>query len=225
MVIPDWDPGVLLMRKEKIQVSPVLGESRPVIIKGEDDVVWLRNTVDAVTVTIVSVTGVLVDVVAKMNNVVDRVLASWVTEGVEVSKWPVGAAVDSQTDLCGVVVWCWGGLGTTNWRGVVRVANVELVVVLSEWQESRGLNLDSVVNVGRGVGDTCARKNAHVLGGGDLVLDTDWCSGNKARVGHSRPVVVKWDISGDSGVAVDICDHRRGTSPENDRVRVWVTEE
>jgi len=180
MVVPNWNPGKLLVGELKIGVSSVLSKSGPVVIKGENDVLWLWDTVDAVAISVVSVTGILVDVVSKMDNVVDRFLAGWVAESVEISKWVVGTAVNGQTDLCGVVVWSWRSLGLTNWGGVVGVTNVELVIVLSPGLESLGLDLDGVVNVGRSVSSSVARDVAHVWAGGDLVLDTNWCSGNKA---------------------------------------------
>lgn len=79
-----------------------------------------------------------------MNNVVDALLSSRISESVEEPEVQVGARVNRKRDLGSLVSLVWCGLCRTNWAGIVRVANGELVVVLGERSESGGLNLFAV---------------------------------------------------------------------------------
>lgn len=83
MVIPDRDPWVVLMRSEEIKISTVGSETLAVVVEGSDHAFGFGDAVDAVAVAVVTVAGVFVDVVAEVNDVVDRVLAYWVSVGVE----------------------------------------------------------------------------------------------------------------------------------------------
>jgi hypothetical protein len=74
VVVPDRDPRELLVAGNEVQVSTVGRESPSVVVESVNLVIRLRNTTDAISPTIISV-FVLVDVVAKMHNVVYRVLS------------------------------------------------------------------------------------------------------------------------------------------------------
>jgi hypothetical protein len=83
VVIPDGDPRVVLVRSEKIEIGAVGSETLAVVVEGGDDTFRLGDAVDAVAVAVVTVAGVFVDVVTKVDDVVDRVLANRVSVGVE----------------------------------------------------------------------------------------------------------------------------------------------
>ena len=83
MVIPDRDPRVVLVGSEKIEIGAVGCEALAVVVEGGDDAFGLGDAVDAVAVAVVTVAGVLVDVVTKVDDVVDRVLSYGVSIGVE----------------------------------------------------------------------------------------------------------------------------------------------
>ena len=53
----------------------------------------------------------------------------------------VAARVHSQSDLGGIVIDIWSGLGAPKWGGVVGAADVELVVVPRESGETTGFDL------------------------------------------------------------------------------------
>jgi len=44
VVIPDGDPGELLVASDKIEVGPVSGNALPVVVEGEDLLIRLRDT-------------------------------------------------------------------------------------------------------------------------------------------------------------------------------------
>ena len=73
MVIPDRDPRELLMTGQEIQISTVGRQSLAVVVKGVDFAIRLWDTSKAVAPSVVSI-GVLVDVVTKMNDIVNGVL-------------------------------------------------------------------------------------------------------------------------------------------------------
>jgi hypothetical protein len=83
VVVPDRNPGVVLVRGEKIEIGAVGSETLAVVVEGGDDAFGLGDAVDAVAVAVVTVAGVLVDVVTEVNDVVDRVLSYGVSVGVE----------------------------------------------------------------------------------------------------------------------------------------------
>jgi hypothetical protein len=68
---------------EKIEIGAVGSETLAVVVEGGDDTFRLGDAVDAVAVAVVTVAGVFVDVVTKVDDVVDRVLANRVSVGVE----------------------------------------------------------------------------------------------------------------------------------------------
>lgn len=83
MIIPDGNPGVVLMGSEKIEIGAVGSETLAVVVEGEDDALGLGNAADAVAVAIVTIACVFVDVVTKVDDVVDRILSHRVSEGIE----------------------------------------------------------------------------------------------------------------------------------------------
>jgi hypothetical protein len=74
MVVPNRNPGELLVACKKIQISTVSCNPLAVVIEGVDFTVRKRNAVDAVAPAVISVL-VLVNVVAEMNNIVNGVLS------------------------------------------------------------------------------------------------------------------------------------------------------
>ena len=108
-------------------ISPVRGQPLAVVVQGDDFAVRQGDAAVLVAPAVVAV-GVLVDVVAQVDDVVDRVLVDDVTVRVEEPKWVVRAGKHSQLDV--------GHLGATlgrdglrpaYYRLDVRVADVELV--------------------------------------------------------------------------------------------------
>jgi hypothetical protein len=73
MVIPDRDPRELLVTGEQVQVRTVGSKSLAVVVQTVDLLVRLWNATDRVSPAVVAVL-VLINVVTKMNNVVDGVL-------------------------------------------------------------------------------------------------------------------------------------------------------
>lgn len=97
MVIPDGDPGEVLMTQNQVMVRSVGGMSLPIIIKSIDLSVRQGDAADGVAPAILTI-SVLVDVVSKMKHIIDGVFAHRVSVRVEVSKGVVAARVDSQVD-------------------------------------------------------------------------------------------------------------------------------
>jgi len=81
------------MAQEKVQIRSVLGQSSTIIIEREYLVIWLRNTADRVSPAIITIL-VLIDIIAKMNNVVNGVFSCRISVRIEESKWQVTARVD-----------------------------------------------------------------------------------------------------------------------------------
>jgi hypothetical protein len=167
VIIPDRDPGEVLMRGEKIEISAVGGETLTVVVQSGDDSLGLGNTTNAPSITVVTVASVLVNVVAQVNDVVDRVLSHRISVGVEEAECcdlvslcsprqrqmeqgtEVAARVDGKSDLGSVIVNSRGRLGTAKDTGLVGAADVELVVVLGEGGQVVGLDLEMSVLVRR----------------------------------------------------------------------------
>ena len=145
MVVPDGDPCVLGVREEQVSVGLVGAVAGAVVVEGVNLAVGEGRAVDF------GVALVLVDVVAQVQDVVDRLFAGGVAVGVEialgwgvlVSYWVgigglwltvVGAGVDGKLDApLDLLRLGWDGLGPSQRALLVRVADVELVVVRGEW--------------------------------------------------------------------------------------------
>lgn len=149
----------------------------------------------------------------------------------------VTARVDSKSDLGSVVVGIRSSLCAAKRTGLVGTADVELVVVASECGEVLGLNLDtqisqcfvqpvnnnsyldSVVNIGRSVNSTLALYMRKVGRLGNLVLHTNGSS-TSSQIGT---MTIKRCNARNSRVVIDIIKHGSNTSPQDDRVRVWIS--
>jgi hypothetical protein len=159
VVVPDRDPRVVLVGGEKIEIGTVGSETLAVVVEGGDDTFGLGDAVDTVAVAVVTVAGVLVNVVTEVDDVVDRVLSYRVSVGVEEAEcclvlvtirgsdrgWhtEVAARVDSKSNLGSVVIGVRCSLGAAKRTGLVGTADIELVVVASESSEIFGLDLDA----------------------------------------------------------------------------------
>lgn len=114
--------------------------SPTVVVKSAKLGVGLRNSANTPSPS-VSAFGIFVDEVTKVDNIVDTLLTSRISESVEEPEVQIRARVDRERDLGSRVSLVWCGLCRTNWAGIVRSANGELVVVLGERSKSSGLNL------------------------------------------------------------------------------------
>lgn len=85
MVVPDRDPGKVLVTRHEVEVSAVCGMSLPVVVQRVDFALRLGNTVQVRSVTVLSV-RILVEVVTKVNDVVNRVL--WLAGHKSVTVYP-----------------------------------------------------------------------------------------------------------------------------------------
>src|SRR2546421_10910021 len=90
MIVPDGDPGELLMAQKKIKVCSVTGVPCAVVLKREDGSVRQGNSTNAPAVAIV-VALVLVNVVTNMDDIVDRVFSNGVAVSVKVAEREVAA--------------------------------------------------------------------------------------------------------------------------------------
>ena len=140
MIIPHRDPGKCLVTQKKIEIGSIGGQSLTIIIQGEDCSVWQRDTVNALTIAILSILR-LVYVVAQMQNIVDRVFASSIAIGIEKAEGKVTARVHGQANLGYQVTRSRGGLGAADWASVVRIANRELIIITSVGAQTRCFDL------------------------------------------------------------------------------------
>ena len=85
MIIPYGDPGKGLVTSHQVQISPVLRNAPAVVVETINLLVGLRNSTERVAPSVVAVL-ILVNVVAKVDHVVDRVLAHRVAVGIEETK-------------------------------------------------------------------------------------------------------------------------------------------
>lgn len=104
MVIPNRDPGKVLVARNQIQVGSVSCEALSVIVKSAskrldrpsrrsktqdyirvDIVSWQRNAVVRISPTVLAI-RVFIDIITKVDDVVDRVLSHGVSIGIEEPK-------------------------------------------------------------------------------------------------------------------------------------------
>ncbi len=147
VVIPDRDPWEVLVASNQIQVGTVCGVALAVIIKRIDLSIWQWDTTNSLSPAVIAI-SVFVDIVTKVKNVVDGVLADWISVGVEEAEWVVAAGVDGQVDSSCIVGSCRSCLGSAHHAGYSAIADGELVVIPSEWLKVPGLHFDGVVNIG-----------------------------------------------------------------------------
>lgn len=117
--------------------------SPTVVVEGAKLGIRLRNSANAPSPP-VSAFSVFVDEVAKMDNVVDTLFTSSISESVEEPEVQVRARVDGKRDFGSLISLVWCGLRRPNWARIVRIADVKLVVVLGECCKSSGLDLSAV---------------------------------------------------------------------------------
>lgn len=77
-----------------------------------------------------------------MQNVVDRVFTSGIAISIEEAKREIAAGIHCQTNLGYQVPRSRGGLGSSNWAPVVRIANGKLIVITSVRAQARCFDLD-----------------------------------------------------------------------------------
>lgn len=146
MVIPDGDPCIVLEAGNGVGIETVAVVSRTVIKQRSNFGIGLGYTTNG-PAPAVGTLGVLVDEITQMDNIVDRLLASRIAKGGKETEVVVGARINGQFDCSNWVVGVGSGLGLANWARVGGIAHRELVVILCECLQTRGLDLDGVVNI------------------------------------------------------------------------------
>lgn len=94
VVVPDRDPGELLVRQEQVEIRAVLCQARSVVVERSEFSRWVSRP----CVTAENSHLILVDVVAKVQNVVDVVLPSSIAIRIEVAVGEIGAGEHCQAD-------------------------------------------------------------------------------------------------------------------------------
>ena len=89
-----------------------------VVVKIENSSVRQWDPSNSLAKAIIAV-HVLVDVIAEVEDIVDRVLAHRVSVGVEEAKREIAARVHSKTNVGNCIIRCWSGLCTAKDRGLV----------------------------------------------------------------------------------------------------------
>jgi hypothetical protein len=73
VIVPNRDPWKLLVAGKEIEVGTVCRKPPSVVVKSKDLAVWLRNATKRIAPPVISIL-VFIDVVAKMNDVINRIL-------------------------------------------------------------------------------------------------------------------------------------------------------
>jgi len=120
------------MRQKKVQVATVSRMALSEVIQRMNNAFRLGHTTDGSAIAIIAIAFVLVDVISKVNNIIDAILASRVAVGIEEAKRIVSTAIHGHVDLADMVVDMRHGLGPTKRARVIAVAYVEAVVVTRE---------------------------------------------------------------------------------------------
>ena len=99
MIIPNRDPREHLLAQLQIGVCLVGSMSFAIIIEGEYVPVWKRHAVDRISPAIgETISGVaafvFIDIVAEVDDVIDRILPYRVSVGIEEAEWIVRARID-----------------------------------------------------------------------------------------------------------------------------------
>ena len=79
-----------------------------------------------------------------MKNVVNRVLSSRVSKGVEESEWIITARIYRKANFCNVVISSRSCLSPTQRAGIVGITDAELVVILGIWAKILSFDLGLV---------------------------------------------------------------------------------
>lgn len=75
MVVPYRNPGELLVTGDQVQIRSIGSNALPVVVETEDLLVRQRDSANALTIPIFSI-RVLVNVVSKVDDIVDGVLSA-----------------------------------------------------------------------------------------------------------------------------------------------------
>ena len=78
---------------------------------------------------------VLVDVIPKMDDIVDRVFARRVPVCIEKSEGKIATGVNGKADLRDQIILLGGGFGTAHGARDVGIADTKLVIILGVWLE------------------------------------------------------------------------------------------
>lgn len=218
MVIPDWNPREGSVTQLQVQIATVSGVALTVVVQSVDDSFRLGHATNGLSVSVISVTRVLIDIVSKVNDVIHAILSRRIAVCVEEAEWVVAAAVDSKSHIRNVVVNSRSGLCPAKWTLLIAVANRELVVVSCERLETLRFNLNSVVNVAAGVCTAFAADVLEAFRLRDLVVHAHGSS----RDGEVGSVVVQGHGTANGRVVVHSGILRRDARPQNDRVRVRI---
>lgn len=118
------------MAQQKILIRPIRSEPLSVVIECVDLTVREGDATEALSVTIFTV-GIFIDVVSKVDDIVNRVLAGWIAVGVEETEGEIAARVDGKGNLGDEVVGSGGGFRSAqrafDFGGA---ADAELIVIL-----------------------------------------------------------------------------------------------
>lgn len=218
MIVPDWNPRKVPMTELQIQITTVSGVAFAVVFQGVDFRLWLWNTVDRLSVAIVTISRVFIDVVAKVDHVVHAILPRRVAVRIEETEGVVGAAIYREADIGDMIVSSGSGFRSADWAGLVAIAHFEPVVVPCEWGKPARFNLHSVVNVAAGVDATLADGILEILCFRDPVVSAHGSCGDR----EVCAVAVKRNRAVGRVVTVCGCRQRRETGPKNYRVRIRI---
>ena len=128
------------MAQQEIQVRSICGMAFAIIVQGVDLAVWKWNSTQTVAPAVVPI-GILVQVVPKMQHVVDRVFSCRIPVCIEKPKRVVAARVDRKADFRHQIIGIRRRLRAANGTFEVGIADGELIVVLGERPQFLRLNL------------------------------------------------------------------------------------
>ena len=131
MVIPDRDPRKCLVAQEKIEIRSVARNTLAIIIKSVNSFIRQWYATDALTLTVFSVL-VFVNIITKVEYIVDRSFAGRITICVEKPKREVAARIDRKAYPGRQIARSRCCLGTADWTRYIRAADAELIIVASE---------------------------------------------------------------------------------------------
>ena len=164
MVIPHGNPWEVRMRTLQVQIRAIGTQPRTIVIQSENDsAIWRWHATNAISVAIISRASILVVIIAKMQDIIDAVLAPRVSVSIEEAEGILTARVHCETEFGDVIIGFWCCLGSTHWALVVAAAHVELEVVSRERLQAGCFHLDGVVDVGRSVCFPAASNVGEVL--------------------------------------------------------------
>jgi hypothetical protein len=152
VVIPNEQPGLLLMESLQIGVSPVRSVSQAIVRESDDLLVRLGHPIESSTITIraqTAISTVLINVVTDVYCQIHIVHLCGLAEGIEIAPRQIRAGEDCDFELVDrVVVYFGHGLEGANIcdKGLV-VTGIHPVIVLCQSLETGRLDLPSIVDV------------------------------------------------------------------------------